>query len=433
MPCGRCGKIGEHRNHDAIEPLQKRRRRAGSSRGLPAARHPQRRCGPGGALAASLAAPLTRIVARFAAGMAAALTRIVVSFAAGMAAASIAWLAAAAAAAQYTPVTAGQPLTFPADYGSHPGFRTEWWYITGWLTTAQGEALGFQITFFRTRPDIDDGNPSSFAARQILVAHCAISDPKRGRLWQDQRIRRAGMGLADARTGDTDVRVDRWTLTRDASGYAARIDADDFSFDLTLAPAQSPLINGDGGVSRKGPAARSASYYYSIPHLRVAGAIARRGSRDAVTGEAWFDHEWSSEYLDAQAAGWDWIGVNLDDGAALMAFRIRGAAGEQRWAGGTLRGGDGRVQILAPADVEFHAGRRWTSPRTGITYPVQWDVRAGSRTFELVPLLDDQENDTRLSTGAIYWEGAMRAYERGHPVGRGYLELTGYGERLRLR
>jgi len=40
---------------------------------------------------------------------------------------------------------------------------------------------------------------------------------------------------------------------------------------------------------------------------------------------------------------------------------------------------------------------------------------------------------TRLSTGAIYWEGAVQALEQGRPVGRGYLELTGYGGRLQLR
>jgi predicted secreted hydrolase len=116
-----------------------------------------------------------------------------------------------------------------------------------------------------------------------------------------------------------------------------------------------------------------------------------------------------------------------------MAFRIRGSQGEQRWAGGTLRGSDGRVQILQPADIAFRAGRRWVSPRTGIVYPVQWHIRAGSREFDLEPLLDDQENDTRLTTGAIYWEGAVRASAQHRPVGLGYLELTGYGEPLRLR
>jgi len=333
----------------------------------------------------------------------------------------------------YAPVTAGRRLEFPADHGSHPQFRTEWWYVTGWLATEHGEPLGFQVTFFRTKPDIDENNPSAFAPHQLLIAHCAISDPKRGRLWQDQRIRRAGMGLAEAATGDTRVWIDNWSLKHGAAAYTAKIDAQDFTVDLTLAETQAPMLNGDSGVSRKGPGPSAASYYYSLPHLRVAGAVTRRGSADRVTGEAWLDHEWSSEYLDSQAVGWDWIGIDLDDGAALMAFRIRGPQGEQRWAGGTLRGGDGHVQILQPADVEFHAGRRWTSPRTRIAYPVQWRVRAGSREFNLEPLLDDQENDTRLSTGAIYWEGAVRAYEQGRLAGRGYLELTGYGERLLLR
>jgi predicted secreted hydrolase len=342
-------------------------------------------------------------------------------------------MVAVAAPPSYAPVTANQPLVFPLDYGSHPQFRTEWWYVTGWLSTAPGESLGFQITFFRTKPDIDENNPSAFAPHQLLVAHCAISDPKRGRLWQDQRIRRAGLGLAEAATGDTHVWIDRWALERNATAYTAKIDAEDFSFDLTLFETQAVLLNGDSGVSRKGPLHEAASYYYSLPHMRVTGAIARQGSTDRVTGEAWFDHEWSSQYLDSQAVGWDWIGVNLDDGAALMAFRIRGAQGEQRWAGGTLRSSDGHMQILEPADVEFRAGRRWKSPRTQTTYPVQWQVRVGTREFELEPLLDDQENDTRLSTGAIYWEGAVRAYEQRRLVGHGYLELTGYGERLRLR
>ena len=357
------------------------------------------------------------------------------------AAAPVAPAAAPVLAPAYAPVTNGRPLVFPADYGSHPQFRTEWWYVTGWLNTGRGEPLGFQITFFRTKPAIDDGNPSAFTAHQLLIAHCAISDPERGRLWQDQRIRRAGMGLAEAAAGDTDVRIDGWSLRREATGppvgpsstYVAKIEADDFSFDLTLAETQTVLLNGDAGVSRKGPTASASSYYYSLPHLVVTGAIERKGTRDRVSGEAWFDHEWSSEYLDAEAVGWDWIGVNLDDGAALMAFRIRGSQGESRWAGGTLRGRDGHIQVLEPGDVEFHAGRRWTSPRTEIAYPVQWRVRAGGREFELRPLMDDQENDTRLSTGAIYWEGAVRAYEQRRLAGRGYLELTGYGERLRLR
>jgi predicted secreted hydrolase len=328
---------------------------------------------------------------------------------------------------------AGHPLSFPQDLGSHPQFRTEWWYVTGWLTTQQGESLGFQITFFRTKPDIDEKNPSAFAPRQLMVAHCALSDPKRGRLWQDQRIRRVGMGLAGAAEGNTDVWIERWSLKKINSIYSAKIDAEDFSFDLGLSETQAVLINGDAGVSRKGPKVESASYYYSLPHLQVSGTISRNGAPTRVSGEAWFDHEWSSEYLDPQASGWDWTGLNLEDGAALMAFRIRGRDGGQYWAGGTYRSADGEVQILQPQDLEFREIRRWLSPRTGISYPVEWQVHAANHDFTLKPLLDDQENDTRLSTGAIYWEGAVRAYQEDKIAGRGYLELTGYGEPLRLR
>jgi predicted secreted hydrolase len=116
-----------------------------------------------------------------------------------------------------------------------------------------------------------------------------------------------------------------------------------------------------------------------------------------------------------------------------MAFRIRDREGRQRWAGGTLRGPDGNALILDPGDIEFRSNQPWTSPRTGITYPTEWRVRAGERKFELSPLMDDQENDARLSTGAIYWEGAVQLSEGDVDVGRGYLELTGYGERLHLR
>jgi predicted secreted hydrolase len=343
--------------------------------------------------------------------------------------------AAGAGAGDYAAVKPGRPLAFPRDYGSHPEFRTEWWYVTGWLTTADGETLGFQITFFRTKPDIDESNPSSFAPRQLLIAHCAISDPKRGRLWQDQRVRRAGLSLAEAEEPDTNVWIDDWRLAHDGNDYHSNIVAEDFALDLTLTDTQPPLINGAAGVSSKGPAADSASYYYSLPHLKVSGRIARGGRHDTVSGEAWFDHEWSSQYLDPASSGWDWIGINLDDGSALMGFRIRGANGAARWAGGTLRDAKGSTQSFGPDAVHFEPLRQWTSPRTGIPYPVEWQVTVGSRTFRLRPLLDDQENDTRLSTGAIYWEGAVRAFEGPASLqsGRGYLELTGYGEALKLR
>ncbi len=357
---------------------------------------------------------------------------------AGLAAAAAAAAAAPAApappepAAAFAPVVPGRALEFPRDFGSHPQFRLEWWYVTGWLETAAHERLGFQITFFRTAPSLQEDNPSAFAPRQLLIAHCALSDPARGRLWHDQRIRRAGLRLAEAASDDTRIWIDDWRLERRDGVYDAHLAAADFALNLQLAPTQPPMLNGQQGFSRKGPAALAASYYYSLPHLRVSGNIVRGAQAATVTGEAWLDHEWSSEYLDPSAAGWDWIGINFDDGAALMAFRIRDRAGRTYWTGATLRGADGSVRTFADGEVEFLPRRRWRSPRSAVDYPVSLQVRIGMRRFELTPLLDDQENDTRLSSGAIYWEGAVAADENGRTAGRGYLELTGYDQPLSL-
>jgi predicted secreted hydrolase len=334
--------------------------------------------------------------------------------------------------AAFAPVLPGYTLRFPRDLGAHPQFAIEWWYLTGWLEEHGPAPLGFQVTFFRTRPALQEDNPSAFAPRQLLIAHCALSDPQRGRLWQDQRIRREGFGLAQAESRDTKVWIDDWRLERSGERYLARLAALNFALELDCEPTQPPLLEGIAGFSQKAAAPGSASYYYSLPHLRVSGQIARAGQRERVTGEAWLDHEWSSAYLEPAAQGWDWIGLNLDDGGAVMAFRIRGRDGGTRWAGGSLRAPDGTVRALRPEEVQFIPGRRWRSPRTGTSYPVTWQVRAGARVLALEPLLDDQENDTRLTSAAVYWEGAVRAREAGAEVGRGYLELTGYGQPLAL-
>jgi len=342
-------------------------------------------------------------------------------------------LASRATLAQdYAPVVPGRELEFPRDLGAHPEFRNEWWYITGWVSDARGEAFGIQITFFRNRPRIVETNPSRFAPRQLLFAHVALADPRFGKLRHDERAAREGLGLAAAEEPSTHVWIDDWSLKLDEVDYAAHIAARDFDFDLTFARTQPVLLEGDSGFSRKGNALANASYYYSEPHLKVKGMLAANGKRTAVTGVAWLDHEWSSEELPTGAVGWDWVGINLYDGGALMAFRMRTRSGTALWAGGSLRSADGRVRTFEPAEVRFEARRPWRSPRTGIEYPVVMTVRAGMVDYVLEPLMDDQELDASASTGTVYWEGAVRASEGGREAGRGYLELTGYGKPLTL-
>lgn len=345
-------------------------------------------------------------------------------------------LAPVAAAADPPPsfavVRPGAPLSFPRDHGAHPDFRTEWWYVTGWLKTPEGRDLGFQVTFFRSRLPVDPANPSAFAPRQILFAHAGLSDPNAGRLLHDGRIARQGLGLAQASAADADVAIDDWRFRRRPDGrFTARAQGQAFALDLIFAPTQPVLLQGEGGFSRKGPLKAQASHYYSLPHLAVSGTVTREGRRRPVTGEAWMDHEWSSTLLDAKAVGWDWAGLNLDDGGTLTAFQVRDQAGRAIWAGGSLRDPDGRVTTFRPADVLFAASRHWRSPRTGGRYPVAPVVTVrtptGPRRFPLTPLFDDQELDSRRTGGPVYWEGAVRTVG-----GRGYLELTGYVAPLAL-
>ncbi len=339
---------------------------------------------------------------------------------------------APAAAVDFAAVTP-RPLVFPRDHGAHPAFRTEWWYLTGMLNTMP-QPLGWQITFFRSRTRIDPANPSRFAAQQLIIAHAAIADPARGSLLKDERIARAGFGNGAAET-DTDIRLDRWRLARRADGsYECRAPARTFSLHFTATPTQPVLLQGEAGYSRKGPRPAQASYYYSQPQLQVQATLEFDGRRITASGRAWLDHEWSSTLLDAEAAGWDWIGMNLDDGAALTAFQIRRRdAGPSLYAYASLRaGGAAEPRLYAPQAVRFEPIEHWTSARTRTRWPIAQRIRVGERVFDTAPLLADQELDSRATTDAVYWEGASLLRENGRTVGRGYLEMTGYLEPIRL-
>jgi predicted secreted hydrolase len=323
-------------------------------------------------------------------------------------------------------------LRFPRDFGSHPEQHTEWWYITGQARTGARE-FGFQLTFFRSRVDETQGMRSAFAARQLIFAHAALTDLEGRKLWHDQRIAREGFGVASAAEDDTDVRLRDWTLRRDGKGYAARLPAEGFGLELRFTPTQPVMLQGEAGLSRKGPEVEQSSYYYSEPQLATQGRLSLQGRSFDVQGTAWLDHEWSDAYLHPDAAGWDWIGMNLFDGSALMAFRIRRRDGSALWAGGSLRTPDGRQRIFDPDELRFEVQGRWTSPRTRADYPVRLRIGTPAGNFDIRALLDDQELDSRGSTGAVYWEGLSELLDaQGKAIGRGYLELTGYAQALRM-
>lgn len=326
------------------------------------------------------------------------------------------------------------PLQFPRDLGSHPEFSTEWWYVTGRLQdTASARVLGFQITFFRSRVASTQSMRSAFAAKQLLFAHATVTDVSEKKLWHDQRVAREGFGLAQASVTDTAVHIQDWSLVRRPENYHTQVRGEGFEFDLSLRETQPLLLQGQAGLSRKGPDAAQASYYYSLPQLKVEGQVTLAGQARGVQGTAWLDHEWSHALLHPQAVGWDWIGMNLLDGSALTAFRLRTQAGTALWDGGSWRAPGGDVQVFPQGTVTFEPLRDWLSPQSQTRYPVEWRVRTPVGLYTVKAVLDAQELDSRQSTGAIYWEGLSVLLDaQGHTVGHGYLEMTGYASPLRL-
>lgn len=333
----------------------------------------------------------------------------------------------------YARATAPRRFVFPRDHGGHPEFRTEWWYFTGNLFGENGRRYGFELTFFRVAlaPGEPD-RPSEWATHRYWMAHFAVTDTDGGRFIAAEKLSRGALGLAGSQASPFKVWVEDWSaegpIGADAGMLRLRARSDDAEIDLALEMLTPPVPNGDGGLDPKGPEPGNASYYYSVPRWSAEGSIGIDGKGDAVSGLAWMDREWSTSALSAGIAGWDWFALQLSDGRDLMVYRLRADDGTTSpFSSGTLIGADGTATHLGPADFALAPQSTWTSPDTGVTYPVAWRVAlpAQSLTLDVAPALEDQELDLSVR----YWEGAVDVGGRGPGgavSGHGYLELAGY-------
>ena len=365
---------------------------------------------------------------------------------------------AGADTAGYARATEARPFTFPRDHGPHPAFRTEWWYVTGNLADAGGRRFGFQLTIFRnalapTAPDLASG----WATNQAYMGHFTLTDVDGDRFQAFERFSRGAAGLAGAEI-DPRLRVwiDQWVI-QGASGSAAsgtdardtaangsgifplrlRASADAVALDLTLDAGKPPVLQGEDGLSQKGPEPGNASYYYSLTRMPTEGSIVLDGARFAVSGLAWLDREWSTSALSGDQVGWDWFALQLDDGWDVMAYQLRRSDGTaDPLSEAALVGPAGeKVPLTWGEDVVLEPTGRWRSPIDGAEYPSGWRLRIPARGWDvrIDPVVEDQELDLAFR----YWEGAVLVTgtgEGGRQVGgRGYVELTGYAGEPRRR
>ena len=332
---------------------------------------------------------------------------------------------------RFKPLDPNQKTSFPRDHGAHEDSRVEWWYVTGQLETASGKTFGYQLTFFRTGIT-DDPAPraSSFAARDIHLAHFARTDVSKGTFRFAERLHRDGPGAAYARTGRLSVANEDWRL-EEAGGRLvlfARDGGDELS--LVLSPEKPPVLHGRNAISRKGPEPEAVSRYVSLTRLASAGWWTSGGTSEAVTGLSWFDHEWGSGSIGKETQGWDWFALHLLDGRDLMLYRLRSAAGNGTpFSSGTLVEKDGRAVPLSASDFTIEEMAHWKSAKSGATYPARWTLRVpkAALVLDVQPLVADQELATERSTRVTYWEGAcdVKSFS-GQSAGRAYVEMTGY-------
>ena len=337
----------------------------------------------------------------------------------------------------------GYRYEFPRDHGSHDSFRTEWWYYTGHLETAEGRRFGFELTFFRRgiAPDQVETRPSRWSVDQLYLAHLAVTDVTGRRFYFRDRISRAGLGKAGADAGRLHVWLDHWRAESPGPSEQHRLNAkaDGVGLSLTLDPAKPLVVHGERGISKKGAAVGQASHYYSFTDLTTAGTLTIGTETYRVTGTSWMDHEFGSADLSADLAGWDWFSIQLADKRDLMIYRLRHTDGTSDQASsGTLVFPDGHTQHLSANDIQLTPLDTWTSPTSKATYPSRWQVTIPSLelSLKLTPRLADQELRTTRSTQVTYWEGAMavEGSEKGQAIkGQGYVELTGYAERIKQK
>ena len=328
--------------------------------------------------------------------------------------------------------TAPRRFSFPADHGPHTGFRTEWWYFTGNLTTAEGRRFGYQLTFFRVALKPGPAVRSSrWGANEVFMAHFAVTDVAGNQFHYAERFSRAALGLAGAGGSPLAVRLEDWSaLETSAIPWSMQLAARDneTAVDLQVRSIGPVVLNGEGGLSRKGSRPGSASYYYSLPRMETSGTIRIGKETFAVAGLSWLDREWSTSALERDQAGWDWFALQLADGRELMFYRLRRSdETDDPFSSGTFVAADGTSRHLAREDVALEVTGHWQSTASGVSYPSRWRLRVPSESLdlEIVPRLADQE----LRATIRYWEGAVtvRPMAAGSPGGSGYVELTGYG------
>lgn len=336
----------------------------------------------------------------------------------------------------YARAVGPKDLDFPADYGAHPEYRTEWWYFTGNLLSADDRRFGYEMTIFRNALTPMDSleSTSDWSTNELYMGHFSLADPETGTFHAFERFARGAADLAGAESPPFNVWLEDWTMTSTSDSpddlFPLRLQAeeDGVGIDLMLEASKPMVLQGDRGWDPKGAGNGNASYYFSFTRIETTGTVTLGEEVLPVAGSSWKDHEWSTSALGEDEVGWDWFALQLDDGRDIMFYQLRRADGSQSpFTGGALVEVDGSHRYIVRGEVDLQVEDEWESPVSGAVYPSGWTLSMPGEdlTLRITPVMPNQE----LNVSVRYFEGAVdiAGTSGGESVGGvGYVEMTGY-------
>ncbi len=324
-------------------------------------------------------------------------------------------------------------MLFPNDHFEHTEFDIEWWYLTANLVSEQNEIYGLQWTLFRFRNPSTEETNSEWGSDQLYMAHASIHSIDEH--FFSEKYARRKLGNAGNNADPFTLFIDNWewknnigtnnllpaSLTFDAVSESGK----KIRASLNLSN-NGPLVkHGEDGFSVKSPNGKHASHYYSAPFIHMTGLfeIQDKTSEDVssfrVLGDAWYDHEWTSQLLDNDTLGWDWMSLHLDNGDKLMAFRMR-LDNQNDFVTGSYISKDGALTTLSPNDISLLP---ITFTRVnGKDMPLAWQLSIESKNMDLS--IESVKTDQWNHASIPYYEGMVSI--SGTQGGKGFLELTGY-------
>ena len=203
--------------------------------------------------------------------------------------------------------------------------------------------------------------------------------------------------------------------------------------ELKLTAGDPPLLHGEGGFSHRGKrAGRGELLLQPAQSFRSWKRQRTGGDRHGMARPRMV-----SSYLAPEAAGWDWVGINASPVVEGTDGFPHAQQGQQcdllRWHSGAPRRLAHQLQPRGCIDRTCAPLALTTALDTGISSRAACAVDAG-KLFRVEPLIDDQELDSRASTGTSYWEGAVRLIDEstGSEAGQRLPRAPGYWRPMKL-